>query len=176
MEQKNPIVTIEMADGRVMKAELYPQVAPNTVNNFIYLIKKGYYDGLIFHRVIPEFMIQGGCSKGDGTGGPDHTIRGEFSANGFTNSLKHVEGILSMARTGDPNSAGGQFFIMVSKSPHLDGNYAAFGQVIEGNEVAQEIVKVERDGRDKPVDDQIMQRVTVELFDVDYPEPEMIKN
>ena len=167
----NPIVTIEMEDGGVMKAELYPDVAPNTVNNFISLIQKGYYDGLIFHRVIPGFMIQGGP---DGTrmGGPCYSIKGEFTGNGFQNNLVHDRGVLSMARTMAPDSAGSQFFVMVEKAPHLDGQYAAFGKVIEGMEVADAIVSAKRDWNDKPRDPQRMKRVTVETFGVDYPEPE----
>lgn len=169
---QNPIVTIEMEDGSVMKAELYPQIAPNTVNNFISLIQKGYYDGVIFHRVIPGFMIQGGDPQGTGTGGPGYCIPGEFSHNGFSNDLKHSKGVLSMARTMVPDSAGSQFFIMHETSPHLDGDYAAFGQVIEGLDVIDAIANVDRDWNDKPLSDQKMKRVTVETFGVDYPEPE----
>ena len=169
---QNPIVTIEMEDGGVMKAELYPDVAPNTVNNFISLIQKGYYDGLIFHRVIPGFMIQGGCPDGTGMGGPGYSIKGEFTGNGFQNNLVHDRGVLSMARTMAPDSAGSQFFVMVEKAPHLDGQYAAFGKVIEGMEVADAIVSAKRDWNDKPRDPQRMKRVTVETFGVDYPEPE----
>lgn len=169
---QNPIVTIEMEDGSVMKAELYPQIAPNTVNNFISLIQKGYYDGVIFHRVIPGFMIQGGDPQGTGTGGPGYCIPGEFSHNGFANDLKHSKGVLSMARTMIPDSAGSQFFIMHETSPHLDGDYAAFGQVIEGLDVIDAIANADRDWNDKPLSDQKMQRVTVETFGVDYPEPE----
>ena len=169
---QNPIVTIEMEDGGVIKAELYPQTAPNTVNNFISLIQKGYYDGLIFHRVIPGFMIQGGCPQGNGTGGPGYDIRGEFSGNGFAqNDLKHTTGVLSMARTMAPDSAGSQFFIMVEKAPHLDGEYAAFGKVIEGMDVADTIVNADRDRMDKPKQEQRMKSVTVETFGVDYPAP-----
>jgi peptidyl-prolyl cis-trans isomerase B (cyclophilin B) len=168
----NPIVTIKMSTGKVMKAELYPEIAPNTVNNFISLVKKGYYNGLIFHRVIPGFMIQGGCPTGTGTGNPGYSIKGEFSKNGFKNELKHSKGVLSMARSMMPNSAGSQFFVMVENSPHLDGQYAAFGKLIEGLDVATEIVNVPRDHRDKPKVDQVMEEVTVETFGVEYPEPE----
>ncbi|EUB14586.1 peptidyl-prolyl cis-trans isomerase, cyclophilin-type [Shuttleworthella sp. MSX8B] len=169
---QNPIVTIEMEDGSIMKAELYPQIAPNTVNNFISLIQKGYYDGVIFHRVIPGFMIQGGDPQGTGTGGPGYCIPGEFSHNGFANDLKHSKGVLSMARTMVPDSAGSQFFIMHETSPHLDGDYAAFGQVIEGLDVIDAIANADRDWNDKPLSEQKMKRVTVETFGVDYPEPE----
>lgn len=167
-----PIVTIEMENGDVMKAELYPEIAPNTVNNFISLIKKGYYDGIIFHRVIPGFMIQGGCPEGTGTGGPGYCIRGEFASNGFKNDLAHTPGVLSMARTMFPDSAGSQFFIMHQTSPHLDGEYAAFGKLIEGLEVVDKIANVQRYYGDKPVEDQKMKKVTVETFGVQYPEPE----
>ena len=170
----NPIVTIEMEDGGVMKAELYPDVAPNTVNNFISLIQKGYYDGLIFHRVIPGFMIQGGCPDGTGMGGPGYSIKGEFTGNGFQNDLVHDRGVLSMARTMAPDSAGSQFFVMVEKAPHLDGQYAAFGKVIEGMEVADAIVSAKRDWNDKPRQPQRMKKVTVDTFGVDYPEPEKV--
>ena len=170
---QNPVVTFEMENGTVMKAELYPDKAPNTVNNFISLVKKGFYDGLTFHRVIPGFMIQGGCPKGIGTGGPGYTIRGEFRAAGFSgNSLIHNRGVLSMARAMDPDSAGSQFFIMVSPAPHLDGQYAAFGMVTEGMATADQIVMVRRDGSDKPFEPQRMKKVTVETFGVDYPDPE----
>ena len=170
----NPIVTIEMENGDVMKAELYPEIAPNTVNNFISLIKKGYYDGVIFHRVIPGFMIQGGDPQGTGTGGPGYSIRGEFSHNGFQNDLKPTPGVLSMARTMIPDSAGSQFFIMHETSPHLDGEYAAFGKVIEGLEVVDKIAKVKTDYADRPMEDQVMKTVTVDTFGVDYPEPETV--
>lgn len=170
----NPIVTIEMENGDVMKAELYPKIAPNTVNNFVSLIKKGYYDGVIFHRVIPGFMIQGGDPQGTGTGGPGYSIRGEFSHNGFQNDLKHTPGVLSMARTMIPDSAGSQFFIMHETSPHLDGEYAAFGKVIEGLEVVDKIAKVKTDYADRPMEDQVMKTVTVDTFGVDYPEPETV--
>lgn len=171
---KNPIVTIRMENGKEMKAELYPDLAPNTVNNFISLVNKGYYNGVIFHRVIPGFMIQGGDPTGTGSGGPGYSIRGEFTDNGFENNLKHTRGVLSMARTMVPDSAGSQFFLMVADSPHLDGQYAAFGRLIEGLEVADEIVAVDRDGRDKPLVDQLMKEVTVDTFGVDYPEPERL--
>ena len=168
----NPIATITMADGRVMTAELYPEKAPNTVNNFISLANKGFYDGLIFHRVIPGFMIQGGCPNGNGMGGPGYEINGEFSANGFKqNDLLHTTGVLSMARTMAPNSAGSQFFIMHEDAPHLDGQYAAFGKVIEGIEVVDEICKVRTDYNDRPRINQTMKKVTVDTFGVDYPEP-----
>jgi len=167
----NPIVTIEMEDGGVMKAELYPEIAPNTVNNFISLVKKGFYDGVIFHRVIPGFMIQGGDPMGKGIGGPGYSIRGEFRVNGFNNPLLHERGVLSMARTSAPNSAGSQFFIMHEDSPHLDGQYAAFGKLIEGLEVVDRIANVRTDYNDKPRTPQVMKKVTVETFGVDYPEP-----
>ena len=168
----NPIVTFEMENGDVMKAELYPEIAPNTVNNFISLVKKGFYDGLIFHRVISGFMIQGGDPKGIGVGGPGYGIKGEFLQNGFKNDLKHSRGVLSMARSGNPNSAGSQFFIMHEDSPHLDGGYAAFGKLIEGIEVVDKICSVRTDWNDKPRIPQVMKKVTVETFGVDYPEPE----
>ncbi|MGE5628156.1 MAG: peptidylprolyl isomerase [Solirubrobacterales bacterium] len=168
----NPIVTIKMSTGKVMKAELYPEIAPNTVKNFISLVNKGFYNGLVFHRVIPGFMIQGGCPEGIGTGGPGYGIKGEFKINGFENNLKHTEGVLSMARSMSPNSAGSQFFIMVENSPHLDGQYAAFGKLTEGLDVAQEIVNAKRDFRDKPYEDQVMEEVTVDTFGVEYGEPE----
>ena len=168
----NPIGTIEMENGEVMKAELYPEIAPNTVNNFISLVKKGFYDGLIFHRVISGFMIQGGDPKGSGSGGPGYCIRGEFAQNGFKNDLKHDRGVLSMARTMAPNSAGSQFFIMHEDSPHLDGQYAAFGKVIEGIETVDHICSVRTDWSDRPRTPQVMKRVTVETFGVEYPEPE----
>ncbi len=170
----NPIVTIEMENGGIMKAELYPEIAPNTVNNFVSLVKKGFYDGVIFHRVIPGFMIQGGDPKGTGTGGPGYEIKGEFTMNGFPNNLKHSRGVLSMARTMVPDSAGSQFFVMVENAPHLDGQYAAFGKVIEGMEVADQIVSTRRDWNDKPRQKQMMKKVTVETFGVDYPEPEKV--
>lgn len=169
---QNPIVTFEMENGKVFKAELYPEIAPNTVNNFISLIQKGFYDGVIFHRVIPGFMIQGGDPQGIGIGGPGYTIAGEFSMNGFQNNLRHDRGVLSMARTNMPNSAGSQFFVMVDQATYLDGSYAAFGKVMEGMEVVDEIVKTRRDRNDKPLDDQRMKKVTVDTFGVDYPAPE----
>ena len=168
----NPIVTFEMENGDIMKAELYPEIAPNTVNNFISLVQNGFYDGLIFHRVIRGFMIQGGCPDGTGMGGPGYSIKGEFSHNGFQNDLAHTEGVLSMARAMNPNSAGSQFFIMVDDAPHLDGQYAAFGKVIEGMDVVNEIAECDTDYSDKPLDPQIMAKVTAETFGVDYPEPE----
>ena len=168
----NPIVTIEMENGDIIKAELYPEIAPNTVNNFISLVKKGFYDGVIFHRVISGFMIQGGDPLGKGVGGPGYSIKGEFTANRFPNNLKHDRGVLSMARTMAPNSAGSQFFIMHENSPHLDGQYAAFGKVIEGIEVVDRICSVSTDYNDKPRIPQVMKKVTVETFGVEYPEPE----
>ena len=171
----NPIVTIEMEDGGIIKAELYPEIAPNTVNNFISLIKKGFYDGVIFHRVIPGFMIQGGDPKGIGIGGPGYCIKGEFSANGFKNDLKHSRGVLSMARTMIPDSAGSQFFIMHQDAPHLDRQYAAFGMVTEGIEVVDRIARAPRNMmNDKPKADQRMKTVTVETFGVEYPAPEKL--
>lgn len=169
---QNPVVTIEMENGGVIKAELYPEIAPNTVNNFISLVQKGYYDGLIFHRVISGFMIQGGCPDGTGMGGPGYTIKGEFTRNGFNNPLKHTPGVLSMARTNLPNSAGSQFFIMHASAPYLDGQYAAFGKVTEGMETVNAIAGTRTDHADRPYDPQIMKKVTVETFGVDYPEPE----
>ncbi|MGN0045736.1 MAG: peptidylprolyl isomerase [Eggerthellaceae bacterium] len=171
---QNPVVTIEMEDGGIIKAELYPEVAPNTVNNFISLVNKGFYDGVIFHRVIPGFMIQGGDPQGIGVGGPGYSIRGEFSQNGFANDLVHTRGVLSMARSMMPNSAGSQFFIMVADAPHLDGAYAAFGKVTEGMEVADKIVSAQRNFQDKPFEDQRMKKVTVDTFGVEYPEPETL--
>ena len=169
---QNPIVTIEMENGDIMKAELYPDVAPNTVNNFISLVNKGYYDGIIFHRVIRGFMLQGGDPTGTGTGGPGYSIAGGFSHNGFQNDLKHTPGVLSMARTMVPDSAGSQFFIMHQTSPHLDGEYAAFGQIIEGMDVVNKIAETATDYSDRPLEEQKMKKVTVETFGVDYPEPE----
>jgi len=168
----NPVVTITMENGGVITAELYPEIAPNTVNNFISLVKKGFYNGLIFHRVIPGFMIQGGCPQGTGTGGPGYSIRGEFSSNGFKNGLKHTAGVLSMARAMMPNSAGSQFFIMHEDAPHLDGQYAAFGKVTSGMDVVNEIAECATDFNDRPRQPQKMASVTVETFGVDYPEPE----
>ncbi len=171
----NPIVTIEMEDGGVMSGELYPEIAPNTVNNFIALANSGYYDGLIFHRVIPGFMIQGGCPQGTGTGGPGYSIKGEFSSNGFKNDLKHTLGVLSMARTMIPDSAGSQFFIMVADAPHLDGQYAAFGKITENAEKAVEISRVNRDMfNDKPKKPQTIKSIRVDTLDVAYPEPEKL--
>ena len=169
---QNPIVTITMATGDVMKAELYPEIAPNTVNNFLSLAGKGYYDGLTFHRVIAGFMIQGGCPNGNGMGGPGYQIKGEFSQNGFKNNLKHTPGVLSMARSMMPNSAGSQFFIMHENSPPLDGQYAAFGKVIEGLEVVDKIAQVGTDWSDRPMVPQIIESMTVETFGETYPEPE----
>lgn len=171
---KNPIVTFTMADGGVIKAELYPEIAPVSVNNFISLIQKKFYDGLIFHRVIKGFMIQGGDPNGTGTGGPGYSIPGEFAINGFENDLKHTEGVLSMARSMHPDSAGSQFFIMHKTSPHLDGSYAAFGKVIEGMDVVNKIAETATDYSDRPLEDQVMQSVTVDTFGVDYPEPEKL--
>lgn len=168
----NPIVTIEMSNGSKMKAELYPEIAPNTVNNFISLINKGFYNGLIFHRVIPGFMIQGGCPEGSGMGDPGYSIKGEFSANGFDNSLKHTAGVLSMARAMNPNSAGSQFFIMHKDAPHLDGQYAAFGKIIEGLDVVNAIAETATDWNDHPYEDQTMKSVTVDTFGVQYDEPQ----
>lgn len=169
---QNPIVTIEMENGDIMKAELYPEIAPNTVNNFISLVKQGYYDGIIFHRVIRGFMIQGGDPQGTGVGGTGYSIKGEFSGNGFKNDLKHTPGVLSMARTMMPDTAGSQFFIMHETSPHLDGQYAGFGKVIEGLDVVNKIAAVATDYMDKPLEPQVMKKVTVDTFGVDYPEPE----
>ena len=168
----NPIVTFEMENGAIMKAELYPEIAPNTVNNFISLVSKGYYDGLIFHRVIAGFMIQGGCPDGTGMGGPGYSIKGEFNQNGFQNDLKHTEGVLSMARTMHPDSAGSQFFIMHKNSPHLDGAYAAFGKLIEGMEVVNEIAGIPTDYMDRPIIGCVMKKVTVDTQGVEYAEPE----
>ncbi len=168
----NPIVTFEMENGDVMKAELYPEIAPNTVKNFISLVKKGFYNGIIFHRVIRGFMIQGGCPDGTGMGGPGYTIKGEFRQNGFKNDLKHTPGVLSMARTMVPDSAGSQFFIMHETSPHLDGSYAAFGKIIEGMNVVNKIAETMTDFRDRPLEDQVMKSVTVDTQGVEYDEPE----
>ena len=169
---QNPVVTITMENGNVIKAELYPEIAPISVNNFISLINKNFYDGLIFHRVIPGFMIQGGDPVGNGTGGPGYSIKGEFSQNGVKNDLKHTEGVLSMARSMAPNSAGSQFFIMHKNSPHLDGSYAAFGKVIEGMDVVNSIAETRTDYSDRPLEDQRIKTMTVETFGMDYPEPE----
>lgn len=167
----NPLVTMDLGELGIMEIELYPEIAPNTVNNFIYLVQKGFYDGLTFHRVIPGFMIQGGDPTGTGSGGCGYSIAGEFKSNGFKNDLSHERGVISMARTNDPNSAGPQFFIMVEKAPHLDGNYAAFGRVIKGIEVADKIVNAPRNRSDRPNEEQIIVKMTVNTFGVDYPEP-----
>ncbi|MFI3176259.1 MAG: peptidylprolyl isomerase [Eubacteriales bacterium] len=169
---QNPIITITMENGDIMKAELYPEIAPNTVTNFISLISKNYYDGLIFHRVIKGFMLQGGCPEGSGMGGPGYQIKGEFSQNGFTNDLKHTEGVLSMARSMAPDSAGSQFFIMHKNSPHLDGAYAAFGKITEGMDIVNKIAEGETGFSDRPVDEQKIQSIAVELFGATYPEVE----
>lgn len=166
----NPIVSIEMKEGGVIKVELYPEIAPNTVNNFISLVKSGFYNGICFHRVISGFMIQGGDPKGVGTGGPGYTIKGEFTQNGFKNNLKHSRGVISMARSMMPNSAGSQFFIMHADAPYLDGQYAAFGKVIEGMEVVDKIAETNTDYNDKPIEPQVMKTVTVETFGVEYPD------
>ena len=171
---QNPVVTIEMENGDIMKAELYPEIAPNTVNNFISLINHNFYDGVIFHRVINGFMLQGGDPDGTGMGGPGYSIKGEFSSNGFKNDLKHEPGVLSMARTMIPDSAGSQFVIMHKTSPHLDGDYAAFGKVIEGMDVVNKIAEVPTDWSDRPTQEQKMKKVTVETFGVEYPEPETV--
>lgn len=168
----NPIVTFEMENGDIIKAELYPEIAPNTVNNFISLINNGFYDGLIFHRVIKGFMIQGGDPEGTGMGGPDYGIKGEFASNGFKNDLAHEAGVLSMARSMMPNSAGSQFFIMHKDSPHLDGDYAAFGKVTDGMDVVDKIAESKTDRSDRPVDEVKIKKVTVDTFGEDYPEPE----
>ncbi len=174
-ENRNPIVTFTMEDGKAFRAELFPDIAPNTVNNFISLIQKNYYDGLVFHRVIKGFMIQGGDPEGTGMGGPGYSIRGEFSNNGFSNELKHTEGVLSMARSMNPDSAGSQFFIMHKNSPHLDGDYASFGRVIEGMSVVDEIAECETDWNDRPVKEQRISKVTAETFGETYPEPEILQ-
>lgn len=173
--EENPIATITMENNDVIKVELYPNIAPNTVNNFISLANSGFYDGLIFHRVIPGFMIQGGDPEGTGLGGPDYSIKGEFSSNGFENEIKHERGVISMARAQDPNSAGSQFFIMVADATHLDGDYAAFGKVTEGMEAVDKIVSVETDGQDKPIEEQKIKEITVETFGIEYPEPEKVE-
>lgn len=170
----NPVITITMENGDVIKAELYPEIAPNTVNNFISLVKKGYYDGLIFHRVINGFMIQGGCPQGTGTGGPGYSIKGEFSQNGVSNTLKHSEGVLSMARAMSPDSAGSQFFIMHKAAPHLDGAYAAFGKVIEGMDIVNKIADVKTDYDDRPMAEQKIQSMSVDTFGEEYQEPETL--
>ena len=174
MSNQNPIVTFTMENGDVMKAELYPNVAPNTVNNFISLVKKGFYDGLIFHRVIAGFMIQGGDPEGSGMGGPGYSIKGEFNYNGVENNLKHSRGVLSMARAQHPDSAGSQFFIMHADAPHLDGQYAAFGKLVEGEDVLDSIASIDTDWGDRPRTPQVMKTVTVDTFGVDYAEPETL--
>ncbi|TFE23369.1 peptidylprolyl isomerase [Cohnella luojiensis] len=171
----NPIVTIEMDSGKIIKVELYPKIAPNSVNNFISLVKKGFYDGTIFHRIIPGFMIQGGDPDGTGMGGPGYSIAGEFTQNDFENNLKHTAGVLSMARAQNPDSAGSQFFLMVADAPHLDGAYAAFGKVTEGMDVVNEIVKLPKGANDRPNTPPVMKKVTVDTRGVDAPEPEIIK-
>lgn len=173
-EVRNPLVTMDLGELGVIKVELFPDVAPNTVNNFISLVQAGFYDGVIFHRVIPGFMIQGGDPTGTGMGGPGYSIRGEFSQNGFENSLKHERGVISMARTSVPDSAGSQFFIMVADHPHLDGSYAAFGRVVEGMEVADRIASVQRDRMDRPFEDQRIEKIIVDTFGTAYPEPEKL--
>lgn len=171
---KKPIVTITMENGDVITAELYPKIAPNTVNNFISLIQKGFYDGLTFHRIVKGFVIQGGCPRGDGTGGPGYCIKGEFAYNGFKNSLKHTEGVLSMARSRHPDSAGSQFFIMHGSAPHLDDSYAAFGKVIDGMDVVNKIAETAIDFMDRPIDAPVIKSITVNTFDVEYPQPEKV--
>lgn len=171
---QNPVATFEIEGGGVIRAELYPEVAPNTVNNFIFIANAGFFDGLIFHRVIPGFMIQGGCPRGNGTGGPGYNIKGEFSGNGFPNNLAHSRGVLSMARAQNPNSAGCQFFVMVADAPYLDGQYAAFGKVLEGMDEADRIVNVKRNRSDAPLTPQKMLRVRVETFGQSYPPPEQV--
>ena len=171
-EKKNPVITIEMTNGDIIKAELYPDVAPNTVNNFLSLVNKGFYNGLIFHRVIKGFMIQGGCQNGNGMGGPGYSIKGEFSQNGFQNDLKHTAGVLSMARSMMPNSAGSQFFIMHKDAPYLNGEYAAFGQVIDGMDIVNKIAEVRTDFSDRPLKEQKIKSMTVDTFGEAYDEPE----
>ena len=172
MANTNPIVTMELQDGGILKIELYPDIAPNTVNNFISLINKGFYDGLKFHRVIRGFMLQGGDPDGNGTGGPNYSIKGEFSYNNFPNNLKHTAGVLSMARSQNPDSAGSQFFLMHKDSPHLDGSYAAFGKVIEGMDLVNKIAELKTDYSDAPLEPQIMKKLTVDTFGAQYNEPE----
>ena len=171
---QNPVVTIEMEDGGIIKAELYPEIAPNTVNNFLSLVQKGFYNGLIFHRVIEDFMIQGGCPEGSGMGGPGYSIKGEFTQNHFKNDLKHTEGVLSMARSMHPDSAGSQFFIMHKTSPHLDGAYAAFGKVTGGMDVVNRIAETDVDYNDRPIVPQVIKTMTAETFEVEYPQPETL--
>lgn len=168
----NPVVTIEMVDGGIIKVELFPEIAPNTVNNFIHLSRMGFYEDVIFHRVIPGFMVQGGDPDGSGMGGPGYSIKGEFISNKFDNPLKHTRGVISMARSMHKDSAGSQFFIMVADAPHLDGQYAAFGEVLEGMDVVDRIVSAKRDYNDRPYEDQVIKRVDVETYGVEYPEPE----
>jgi peptidyl-prolyl cis-trans isomerase B (cyclophilin B) len=170
----NPEVTIEMEDGGIIKVELYPNIAPNTVSNFISLVNKGFYNGVVFHRVIPNFMIQGGCPEGIGTGGPGYSIKGEFSGNGFKNDLKHTRGVISMARSNHPDSAGSQFFLMTADSPHLDAQYAGFGKVTSGLDVVDAIVSQKRDSRDKPIVQQVMKSVSVNTFGQKYDEPKIL--
>ncbi len=170
---KNPIATITMENGKSIKIELYPEIAPNTINNFISLIKKKFYDGLLFHRVIVDFMIQGGCPKGTGTGGPGYRIKGEFLSNGFKNDLKHEEGVISMARSSEPDSAGSQFFVMHKYAQHLDGNYAAFGKVIEGMDEVDRVANVKKDRNDKPIISETIKEITVNCFGEEYPKPEI---
>ncbi len=171
---QNPVITIEMEDGGIIRAEVYPDIAPNTVHNFLSLVQKGFYNGLIFHRVIEDFMIQGGCPEGNGTGGPGYSIKGEFTQNRFKNELKHTEGVLSMARAMNPNSAGSQFFIMHKNSPHLDGSYAAFGKVTGGMDVVNKIAEVDVDYNDRPIVPQVIKSITADTFGVEYPEPEKL--
>lgn len=166
---RNPLVTLSLENGHDINIELYPEIAPNTVGNFISLVQKGFYNGLTFHRVIPGFMVQGGCPNGVGTGGPGYTIKGEFKANGFDNTLKHSRGVISMARAGHPDSAGSQFFIMVADAPHLDGQYAAFGKVLSGMDEVDHIVNVKRDSYDKPLSAQKIVEAKADTFGVDYP-------
>lgn len=174
MADKNPIVIIEMQNGETIKVELYPEIAPNTVRNFISLVNKGFYDGLTFHRIIRGFMIQGGDPEGSGMGGPGYSIKGEFTYNNFKNDLKHEAGVISMARSQHPNSAGSQFFIMHKDAPHLDGSYAAFGKVIEGMDVVNKIAETKTNYSDAPLEPQVMKKVTVDTFGVTYEEPEKI--
>ncbi len=169
---QNPVITIEMEDGGIIRAELYPDTAPNTVRNFLSLVQKGFYNGLIFHRVIEDFMIQGGCPEGSGMGGPGYSIKGEFTENRFQNELKHTEGVLSMARSMHPDSAGSQFFIIHKTSPHLDGSYAAFGKVIEGMDVVNRIAETDTDYSDRPIVPQVIRSMTAETFGTEYPEPD----
>ena len=171
---QNPVITIEMEDGGIIRAELYPDTAPNTVRNFLSLVQKGFYNGLIFHRVIEDFMIQGGCPEGSGMGDPGYSIKGEFTENHFQNELKHTEGVLSMARSMHPDSAGSQFFIIHKTSPHLDGSYAAFGKVIEGMDVVNRIAETDTDYSDRPIVPQVIRSMTAETFGTEYPEPDKL--